>query len=88
MSDWRDYDSRTVRTSASDGTTWNAAAYVDAQWFALRWLTLYAGARYDRFTTSGRIEQSAPPAFVADRYRHVRPPAARDVADAPLLAVG
>ncbi len=66
VSDWRDYDSRTVQTSASDGTTWNAAAYVDAQWFALRWLTLYAGARYDRFTTSGRIEQSAPPAFVAD----------------------
>ena len=66
VSDWRDFDSRTTQTSVSNGTTWNAAAYVDAQWFALPWLTLYAGARYDRFTTSGRIEQRTPPAFVAD----------------------
>jgi iron complex outermembrane receptor protein len=66
VSDWRDFDSRTALTGVSDGTTWNAAAYVDAQWLVLPWLTLYGGARYDRFTTSGRIEQSTPPAFAAD----------------------
>ena len=42
------------------------AAYLDAQWFATPWLVVYAGARYDRFTTSGRIRQDTPPTFLQD----------------------
>lgn len=63
---WRDEDSRVGKTSGSEGTTWNVAAYAEAQWLATRWLAIYAGTRYDRFSTRGRIEQLTPPAFAQD----------------------
>jgi iron complex outermembrane receptor protein len=63
---WRDFDTREAVLGTAEGTTWNAAAYVDAQWFATSWLVAYAGVRYDRFTTRGRIEQNTSPAFVQD----------------------
>ncbi|HSO00949.1 MAG TPA: TonB-dependent receptor [Gaiellaceae bacterium] len=63
VDNWRDFDSRTTATGASVGTTWNVAAYAEAQWLAAHWLTVYAGARYDRFTTQGSVAQATPPAF-------------------------
>jgi iron complex outermembrane receptor protein len=66
VDDWRDFDSRTALTGASRGTTRNLAAYAEAQWLAARWLSVYAGARYDRFETWGSVSQATAPAFERD----------------------
>lgn len=63
---WRDEDTRIAPASAAEGSTWNAAAYAEAQWLAQPWLALNAGLRYDRFRTRGRIEQFTAPAFAHD----------------------
>ena len=63
---WRDFDTRVRETGTSDGTTWNLAAYAEAQWRAMRWLTLHGGARYDRFSTHGRVTQASAIAFERD----------------------
>jgi iron complex outermembrane receptor protein len=63
---WRDYATHYGENSRGTGTSHIAAAFGQAEYTPLTGLTLHAGARFDRFSTSGKVSQSTAPAFVTE----------------------
>jgi iron complex outermembrane receptor protein len=63
LSSWRDHDTGVSALSASSGTSRNDALYLQSEHDLGAGVTAYLGARYDRFTTEGRVAQYTPPAF-------------------------
>lgn len=63
VSYWRDIATRTGVKSESMGETVNDAVYAEFQWVPIDRLTVYAGARHDRFETEGRVIQNTAPVF-------------------------
>ncbi len=66
-SNWRDYATHLGENSRSTGTSDIAALFGQAEYVPIDSLTLHAGLRFDRFTTSGEVSQSTAPAFIT-RY--------------------
>lgn len=64
---WRDYATHDAEKSRGTGTSSSAAVFAQAEYVPIDALTLHAGARFDRFTTSGQVSQNTAPAFVT-RY--------------------
>ncbi|MEO8102091.1 MAG: TonB-dependent receptor [Betaproteobacteria bacterium] len=68
-SSWRDFDTRTTQTSRGVGASDTAAWFAQAEYVPVDALTLHAGVRFDRFSTSGEVSQTVAPPFVTGYAR-------------------
>lgn len=68
-SNWREFDSRTTQTGRGLGASDTAAWFGQAEYAPMDTLTLHAGVRFDRFSTSGEVSQTTTPAFVSNYSR-------------------
>jgi len=68
-STWRDFDTRTAQTGRGVGSSDIAAWFAQAEYTPTDSLTLHAGVRFDRFSTSGEVSQTTTPAFVSQYSR-------------------
>ncbi len=66
---WRDYATHYGENSRGAGTSDIAAVFGQAVYVPIDALTLHAGVRFDRFTTSGEVSQNTAPAFKARNER-------------------
>ena len=60
---WRDFDSRTAQKSRGAGSSDTAAWFAQAEYIPISALTMHAGVRFDRFSTSGEVSQATSPVF-------------------------
>jgi iron complex outermembrane receptor protein len=59
MNNWRNEDSQTRSLSQANGKTLTKSAYFQDEFTIINPLTLYVGARYDYWTTSGEVSEKA-----------------------------
>lgn len=74
---WRDFDSTNAEKVRGSGSSRIAAIFIQAEYQPVANVTVHAGARLDRFTTSGEVRQSTAPAFFtayASRSAHQASP--------------
>jgi len=65
-SNWRDFASTGAEKARGEGRSRITAVFAQAEYNPIDAVTVHAGARLDRFATSGRVQQSIVPAFVTD----------------------
>ena len=64
---WRDYATHYGENFRGSGTSNIAAIFAQVEYVPVAAVTVHAGGRLDRFTTSGQVSQTTAPAFVT-RY--------------------
>jgi iron complex outermembrane receptor protein len=70
VSDWRDDDSKISTTDSADGYTQTNSVFVQDQYSITPATTLYFGARYDNWSTHGKIEKTGNPKVNVDEHEY------------------
>lgn len=68
VSDWRSDDSKTATNDSGDGYTQTSSFFVQDQFSVTPATTVYFGARYDNWSTHGKIEKVGNPVVNVDEH--------------------
>ncbi|MDP3009614.1 MAG: TonB-dependent receptor [Methylococcales bacterium] len=60
LSNWRDWNSKTATIYNASGTSNTYGGYVQDEWQPLEKLSVYAGGRFDSWSSSGQVQQMTP----------------------------